>query len=263
MIRKIAKFVLVSALTFSVATAVVGCATTDKTSVDAFKNVPQEQLFKDGQSALANSQYDDAVKRFESIEAQYPFGVTAEKSQLDIIYAHYKLGDNASALASADRYIRLYPRGKNVDYAYYMKGLINMDRAQSWIQKLAKINPTDRELEPMQEAFNSFNQLVRFFPNSKYNQDARQRMIYIRGLLAQKELDIAKYYLKRKMYVASANRASYVFKHYQGTQQAIEATAVMVHAYRGLGEKEMANDALETLKLNYPKSETYKNLLRA
>lgn len=256
MIPKIAKYILGATLFLAVA----GCANIDQTPAEAFKDTPQEEIFKGGQLAMEKGKYSAAIKHYEAIESLYPFGKVAEQSQLDIIYAYYEIEDNASALAAADRYIRLYPRNKNVDYAYYIKGVINMDRAQSWIQKIARINPADRELEPMQEAFNSFNQLVRYFPKSQYAPDALKRMIYIRQLIAQKELDIAKYYLKRKLYVASANRSSYVFKHFQGTPQSIEAIGVMVHAYRELGQNKMADDAAKILKMNFPDSETYQQL---
>lgn len=244
-----------------IAISMISCSTTKKSGAETYRNVPAEQLLKEGEANMGAGNYEEAARQFEAMDALYPFGSLAEQSQLDLIYAYYMADDQASAIAAADRYIRLYPRSAKVAYAYYMRGVIDMERTQTWIQRIARVDPASRELETMQEAFNAFNQLVRFFPDSPYSADARQRMIYIRELIAQHELDIAQYYLMRKTYVAAANRASYVFNHFQGTPQAIEAIGVMVRAYDHLGETGMANDAMQMLKMNFADSDVYKKLV--
>lgn len=237
-----------------------GCASTSLEQ--QYKGQSAQQIFNTGEQALAKKKYDKATKSFEALNAMYPFGDYSEQAQLDLIYAYYKNDDSASALATADRFIRLYPRSEHVDYAYYMKGLINYGRSESWLQRMFPTNPADRDLSYMREAFSDFDTLVQLFPNSRYAADARQHMVYIRNILAQHEVNVANFYLLRKAYVAAANRASSVVENYQGTPQVLPALSIMVRAYRGLHESQMANRALQVIQLNYPNSKEYKALAR-
>ncbi len=225
-----------------------------------YKNAEAQGIFQRGETNLARGHYDKAVKDFEALDALYPFGDYSQQGQLDIIYAYYKKGDSESALAAADRYIRLYPRGPNVDYAYYMKGLINMGPGESWTTKIGSSEASQRDISSSQLAFQDFNLLIERFPNSSYVPDARKRMVYIRNLLAQHQLNLAQYYMNYKAYVAAANRASGVIQNFQGSPQVIPALALMVEAYRALGENGMANNALRVLQTNYPESTEAKRL---
>ncbi|HVV68803.1 MAG TPA: outer membrane protein assembly factor BamD [Gammaproteobacteria bacterium] len=226
----------------------------------AYKGASAQTIFQNGENSLARGHYEAAVKSFEALDALYPFGDYSQQGQLDIIYAYYKKGDAESALAAADRYIRLYPRDPNVDYAFYMKGLINMGPSDSWIEKTARSELSQRDLTNMQQAFADFNLLIQRFPNSRYVPDARTRMIYIRNLLAQHQLEVAQYYMNYKAYVAAANRANSVVQDYPASPQIIPALAIMVQAYRALGENDMANNALQVLRANYPNSKEAKQL---
>jgi outer membrane protein assembly factor BamD len=237
----------------------VACKTTEP--LEIYKGDTAEQIFTQAEHNLAAGHYESAAKDFEALDTLYPFGAYSQQGQLDIIYAYYKKGDDAeSALAAADRYIRLYPRSPDVDYAYYMKGLINMGTNDSWIDRWIRSDPAQRDLSGMDQAFQDFNLLVQRFPNSRYAPDSRKRMIYIRNLLAQNQLEIARFYLKRKAYVASANRASNVVSLYQGSPQVVPALSIMYESYRALNEDKMANDALRLLITNYPNSSEAKHL---
>jgi outer membrane protein assembly factor BamD len=216
------------------------CASSDKE--DAFKGMTENQIYVGGQSALAKGHYAKAAQHYEALQA----------NDRNIIYAYYKNGDSASALAAADRYIHLYPQSPYVDYAYYMKGQVNFDRGRTHLQERVGVNPAQRDLKYMNQSFNAFHDLVQQYPRSPYTPDARQRMIYIRNLLAQQQLEIAQFYFERKVYVAAANRASYVVQHFQGAPQVIPALAVMVKSYRALGLTEQADNALQVLQFNYP-----------
>lgn len=237
-----------------------GCATTAPFA--AYKNKTAEQIYTEGESALAKGKYETASKSFEALDALYPFGPYSEQAQLDIIYAYYKNDDSVGALAAADRYIRLYPRNPNVDYAYYMKGLINFGRDHSWTKHFFHTNPANRDLSYLSESFNDFGELIETFPQSQYAPDARQRMIYIRNVMAQHSINVAEFYFERKAYVAAANRASDVVENFQGTPQVKTALVMMVKAYRALGEMDMANNALHVLELNYPNAKEVRRLER-
>ncbi len=238
-----------------------GCATTEPMA--AYKNKSDEQIFESGERNLAKGKYDAAVKDFEALDTLYPFGEYTQQAQLDIIFAYYKNDDSASALAAADRYIRLYPRGPNVDYAYYLKGLVNFGRSENWYQKLFPTDISDRDLNYMEESFDDFNALVQRFPESPYAPDARKRMLYIRNILARHELKVAKFYYERKAYVAAANRGHYIVEHYQGAPEVIPALEIMIKSYRELGETNMANETAELLQRNYPDSPEAKSLAKS
>ncbi|WP_304985812.1 outer membrane protein assembly factor BamD [Coxiella-like endosymbiont] len=195
------------------------------------------------------------------MDAIYPFGPHAQQAQLDIIYAYYKNGDIGSAIVAADRYIRLYPRGYHVDYAYYMRGIIGFDLRLSWIQKLAGVNPASRDISTLQESYRAFATLVDMFPQSPYVPDALIRMKYIHNLMAQREIMIAQFYLKRHAYVAAANRATYVVQHFQDSPEAIKGLVIIVQAYRALDLPKMADSpSYRLLKINYLNSPKLRKL---
>ncbi len=240
-----------------------GCVRKDVDPYQAYRGKTSAELFTSGERALAKKDYSEAVKNFEALDAIYPFGPHAEQAQLDIIYAYYKNNDTSSAIAAADRYIRLYPRGRNVDYAYYMRGVISFDLGLSWLQKLARVSPVSRDVSTLQQSFTSFATLAEVFPHSRYTPDALTRMRYIRNLMAQREIMIAEFYMKRRAYVAAANRGSYVVQHFQGSPQVAKALAIMVQAYRALGLPKMADASNHLLQTNYPHTLEARKLRKA
>lgn len=231
-------------------TILAGCATTK----DDPSKWSAERYYEEAQKSMASSDYQAAIKHFEDLEVRHPFGPYTEQGQLEIAYAYYKYDEPESAIAAADRFIKLYPRHKNVDYAYYIKGLANFNRGLSGFDLFLGLDPTSRDPKPAREAFRNFSDLIQQFPNSRYTDDARQRMIYLRNHLAQYELHVADYYMRRKAYLAAANRGKYILETYPQTPATPQALAIMVQAYRELQLNDLANDALSVLKLNYPNS---------
>jgi outer membrane protein assembly factor BamD len=232
---------------------IISCSSTaPKSPLDVYKNKSAQQIFNDGKKALDEKDYETAGRNFEALDALYPFGDYAQKGQLYVIYAYYKDGDKESTIASADRYIRLYPRDPTVDYAYYMKGLANFERNKTWTSHIYQVDPAMRDLSSMREAFVDFNELVTLYPDSRYVPDAQRRMIYIRNLIARHELQVAQYYLGRKAYVAAANRGAYIVKYFENTPAVPGALKVMIAAYTDLGATKQANDAARVLKTSYP-----------
>lgn len=236
------------------------CASTAPDPADMFPGKSADTLYVEGQNMMLKGHYDDAVKRFETFDVKYPFSEHAQQVLLDLIYSYYQQDDTASALAAADRFIQLYPRSNNVDYAYYMRGLINFNEGHSFFEKHFRVDFATRDLTALHSAFNDFNQLVRLFPRSQYAADARLRMIYIRNLFGRHVLEVARFYYQRQMYVAAADRANEVVLHYQQTPSVPEALSIMVKSYQKLGATQAADKTLQVLKLNFPNSKFTKGL---
>ena len=227
-----------------------GCAKKEVDPYQTYRGKTLMGLFMSGERALAKKDYSKAIKNFQALNIMYPFDPHAKQAQLDIIYAYYKRGDTALAIAAIDRYIRLYPRGRNIDYAYYMRGMASFDSGLSWIQKLTNISPVSRDISTLQRSFASFSNLVKMFPYSRYAPDALTRMRYIRNLIAQHEMIIAEFYMKRGDYMAAISRANYVVQHFQGSPQVIRGLAIMVRAYRALNLPKMVDASCRLLQTN-------------
>lgn len=228
-----------------------GCASSDK-GFDKFKNMTAQQILNLGEVNLEKHNFSDAAKSFEALDALYPFDSATEQGQLDTIYAYYKSNNFDLAAVAANRYIHLYPRGKHTDYAYYMKGLASFERGRTWLQRIYPNDVEQRDLAYVRGAFVDFNDLLKLFPDSIYAKDARARMIYARDLLAQHEFNIANFYFERKAYVAAANRASYIVRHFEGADQVLPALKIMIKSYQELGARKQAQDALKVLHTNFP-----------
>jgi outer membrane protein assembly factor BamD len=241
------------------AITLAGCSGV-KDTLAIYRHQPASKIFHNAEKALAKGDSPVAVKGFEALDAIYPFGPYSQRGQLLSIYAYYMAGDDPSAVAAADRYTRLYPRGKNVDYAYYAKGVISQPQHYAWLQTVFGSDAAWRDLTDQKRAFMAFSQVVDLYPKSPYAKDALLRLRYLRNSFAWKSLEIADFYYKTKAYVAAANRASYVIKHYNGTMAVPKALALMVKSYRQLKLDRLANNSLMILKASYPKSEAYRHL---
>jgi len=231
-------------------------------SFSAYRHKTAAQLYNSAAKDLKKKNYDTAVGDLEALNALYPFGAHAEEGLVNLIYAYYKNNDPEEAIAIADRYLRLYPRGRYADYVYYMKGVIATRQGLSWLQRKLGINPAQRDLSNYKQAFMAFNLLVRNFPHSKYVPDALIRMRYIRNILAKHELQIATFYFKKKAYVAAVNRASFVVTHFDQAPAVIDALGLLVKSYRALNLNKMTDQTMAVLAASYPNSKVYKQLLR-
>lgn len=211
-----------------------------------------ELLYKEGKASLQAGDFKTAISKFESLEARYPFGHYSQQALLEIAYAYYKFGEADSAISTANRFIKLYPRHKHVDYAYYLRGLASYNLSKNFFDRMFKVDPAQRNPKMARQSFQYFSELVQRYPNSKYAQDAVQRMVYLKNRLASYEVDVARYYLKRGAYLAAVNRAKYVIDNYDRTPAVPDALSLMVKAYRKMNMDELANGAEEILELNYP-----------
>lgn len=214
---------------------------------------PPERFYEDAQQALKIGDYQNAIKQLEELEKYHPFSPYTQQGQLEQAYAYYKYDEPDNAIASADRFIKLYPRHPNVDYAYYIKGLASYDRGLSNLDHALGLDPADRDPKAAHEAFQYFSELVTRFPASRYVADANQRMIYLREMLARHEVTVAEYYLRRGAPIAAANRARYTVENFPQTPAVIDALAIMSKAYQHLGLNDLAQDTDEVLRLNRAK----------
>ena len=214
-----------------------------------------EQYYDRANEQMSKGDYAEAVETFTKLEARYPYGRHTQQAQLEVIYAHYKAGEPASAIAAADRFIRLHPRHPNVDYAYYLRGLTTFDQGSSFLERWLPQERAKRDPASLREAFNYFRQLVNQYPDSRYTPDAIARMTVLRNNLARHEVLVADYYLRRGIHLAAANRGKYVIEHYPQSTAIPDALAIMVQAYRQMGMNELADDAKRVLELNHPEHE--------
>ena len=218
--------------------------------VDETADWSAQRFFSEAQSAMADSDYEQAAEYYEGLEARYPFGRYALQAQINVAYAHYKNGNYTAALAAIDRFIKLHPRNPHVDYAYYLKGVINFTRNLTFTSRFIPVDTSQRDPGTVLDSFNDFEELVKRFPDSKYSADARRRMVYLRNNLAAHEVHVARYYMKRGAYVAAAKRAGGVIERYQRTPSMREALEIMVAAYTELGLDDLAADAQRVLEIN-------------
>lgn len=225
----------------------LGCATSPD---DEFANMSAQELYDKAKESLTSGDYETAIKTFEQLEARYPFGKYAQQAQLEIAYAYYKFDEPDSCIATADRFIRNNPGNPNLAYAYYIKGLANYTRGAQIMDRLSSRDPSDRDTRALRDAFNDFTQLVKKFPDSRYTQDATQRLVFLHNMLAKHEINVAEYYMRRGAYVAAANRAKYVIENYQRTPAAQDALQVLVRAYTKMGMTDLADDAERVRSLN-------------
>jgi len=219
---------------------------------DEYVGWDDEKFHKDAKAALDEKNYSKAIKLYEALEARYPFGDYAAQAQLNIAYAYYKNDDPEAALAAADRFIKVNPRSPHVDYAYYLKGLINYNRGIGFLDRFLPTDTSQRDPGNAKDAYDNFQELIQRFPQSKYVPDARLRMVALRNNMAMYEVHVADFYMRREAYVAAVNRANYIIKEYQRTPAVPHALKIMQEGYTKLGLNEMAADAERVFNLNYP-----------
>lgn len=219
--------------------------------VDETKDWSAQKLFTEANYSMKEGDYEKAIKLYEALEARYPFGSHAIQAQLNLAYVYYKYDEPDSALAAADRFLKLYPNHPAAAYALYLKGLINQTRSSSGLfARILPVDPSQRDPGAARDAFRDFAELLRRFPDSEYAADAAQRMIYLRNNLARHEIHVARYYMDRGAYLAAANRAVFVVENYQRTPAMRDALVIMVDAYKRLGLQQLSDDANRVLALN-------------
>jgi outer membrane protein assembly factor BamD len=216
------------------------------------ETISAEELYQSGKERMDNGAWDTAIAAYKALQTRYPFGRYTEQSMLDLSYCYFKRGAREEALSTLDRFIRTYPAHPSVDYAYYLKGLVNYEENLGFLERMMPARVRDRDQSTALDAFNDFSELIRRFPDSRFVPDARQRMVFLRNNLAAYELIVAEYYLRRKAYIAAANRARYTLEVFPNTPQTPGALIVLHKAYTELNLPELANGSMAVLALNFP-----------
>jgi outer membrane protein assembly factor BamD len=222
--------------------------------VDETTNLNAEGLYKLAHDAMLEGNYTRATKLFETLEARFPYGRYAQQAILELAYASYRSGETATAIAACDRYIRTFPNNPTVDYAYYLKGLVNFREDQGLLGYVYELDLSEREPKGMRDSFAAFKELVARFPDSRYAQDSTDRMVYLTNALARYEVNVARYYYNRGAYVAAVNRAQAAIVGYPRTAASESALDVLVKSYDKLGLVQLRDDSLRILRQTFPNS---------
>jgi outer membrane protein assembly factor BamD len=213
-----------------------------------------QRLYGEAKDAMASKDWPRAIGYLEKLEARYPYGRFAQQAQLEIAYAHWKDGERALAIAAVERFIKMYPNHSSVDYAWYLKGLINFNDQYGMLSQITTPDMSDRDPKSTRESFAAFKEVVTRFPDSRYAADATLRMRYLVNALAAHEVHVARYYMKRGAYLAAANRAQYAIQHYPQAPALEEAVFVLVLAYDRLGMSDLRDAADRVMRTNFPDS---------
>lgn len=244
---------LAAAALLAAALSLAGCGSTSEPP-DETAGWSAQRLYGEARDAMTARDWPKAIKYLQKLEARYPYGRFAQQAQLEVAYAHWKENERALAIAAAERFIKLYPNHVNVDYAWYLKGLINFHDSEMVMGWLFTPDMSDRDPKGAREAFASLKELVTRFPQSKYAEDAKLRMRYLVNSLASFEVHVARYYMKRGAYVAAANRAQYAITTYPQAPAIEEAVVILVRAYDALGLTDLRDGAERVMRANFPDS---------
>jgi outer membrane protein assembly factor BamD len=223
------------------------------TVIDETKGWQVQRIYEEGETKMRDRDYEKAISYFQTLESRYPHGRYATQAQLEIAYAYYKKGDPISCVAAADRFIKLHPNHPNIDYAYYIKGLASFNE-RGIVEKLTQQEISDRDPKTLRTSFLALKELVTRYPDSRYAKDAVLRMTYLVNALADHELHVARYYMKRTAYVAALNRCKFVIESYPDAPAVEEALVISISAYDALGMEDLKQDTLRVLEANYPNS---------
>ena len=231
-----------------------GCARIKGVFKDKDENegVPVEQLYDKGLSQMHAGNWAGAVVTYRRLLAQYPYGPYTEQALMETAFAYYKMGNDEEAISAIDRFLRTYPTHKNTPYMYYLRGLVNSKRDTVFLQRVWRLDISRRDLATPNQAFSDFNTLVDRYPNSRYADDARQRMAVLRNMFARHEIEVALYYMRRNALVAAVERAKYLLETYPQSEYQNDAVAVLAAAYDRLGNQTLAADARRVLEYNEP-----------
>jgi outer membrane protein assembly factor BamD len=227
--------------------AVAGCSHRNKANV--LQN--PAQMYKKAHKSLESYDFNAAIKQYEQLTASFPFTDEARQARLDLIYAYYRAGENESATDAAETFIRENPTHPRVDYAWYIKGLVDFDKPPNAIESLFRADLSKRPPINARKSYASFKTVVEQYPKSEYAHDALQRMVYLRNRLANYEVHVARYYYKRGAYVAAAQRAKSALDQFNGAPSTREALQILTNSYDQLHLTEMAAQAREVYTANY------------
>jgi outer membrane protein assembly factor BamD len=242
---------LMTVLLFS-ALLLQGCGKDDSVREVEVTKLSALEMYLSAKRALDAGVWSTAADKYKALRSHYPFGHYTEQGYLELAYAQYKLYQMEQAVSTVDRFIKNYPAHKNLDYAYYLKGLIYFDSDRGYIQRINPDKAADRNQDNIRNAFTAFKNFIERYPDSSYAPDARKRMVHLKNQLAAYEVQVGSYYLRRGAPIAAVNRAKFVLESFQDTPSVANALALMVESYKKLEEPALAEKSKQMLAANYP-----------
>ena len=242
---------------FLIVVLIVSCSSNEELPDE---RLVEKELYDQAQSRLKSASYSTAIISLESLESRFPFGRYAEQAQAELIYAYYMNSQFEASESAAQRFINLHPRHSHTGYAYYMKGLAAFTDDAGLFTRYFQSDLAKREIIMAQKSFDELSEFISRFPNSKYVPHAKQRMIYLRNLLAEHEIYVADFYMKRGAYLAAVGRAKYVIEHLPNTPQTPYALSILIEAYEILNYPELRDINLKILNSNFPDFDINQNL---
>lgn len=240
----------------ALALSTTSCAWLESLETDPTIDWSAEKLYTEARVALDDSNWKLAKEYYQKLEARYPFGSYAQQAQIETIYATWKDGDPAGAVLAADRFLQSYPNHEHSDYVLYIKALATLNESSGWFNELLPENMGQRDANASKEAFDILKELVLRFPDSRFANDARQRMHKLVLMQAQQELRTAQYYFRRHAYVAALERAQRVVREFQNTPMRDDALEMVRQCYRQLGMTDLERDTRKLIELNKGKEPT-------
>jgi outer membrane protein assembly factor BamD len=228
------------------------CAYFDAVKIDPYKSMGESELYEQGTIFLSNGDIPSAVTAFETLEARFPFSTYSQQSILDLAFAYYDYGEKDSTIAECDRFIDLYPDHANLDYAFYLRALSNLEKDQPFFQEILGQDVSKYDVSRLKDAYNDFLLITKRFEDSKYADDASNRLIFLRDNMARHEVYVARYYLQRGAYVASSERSKFMLEKYPGAPSTKDALIILVESYNKLEMLELAKTTADVLSKNFP-----------
>lgn len=246
--------ITILAVSVSLATTLVGCSSnpSKKEVVDTGPQSSEQAYFDKAQKALDRRQYLEAAKSLEAIDTYYPTGQYAQQAQLELIYTKFQQKDYEGTIALAERFIQMNPQHPRAEYAYYVRGVANMEQNYDGLMRYTSLRQSHRDVSYLKVAYQNFVDFIRRYPSSQYAVDAAQRMKFIGQELAESEMNAARFNLKRQAWLAALERSQWVVEHYPQTPQVPEALATIAYTYGKLGDQASAQQYIDVIKLNYP-----------
>ncbi|MEE9411587.1 MAG: outer membrane protein assembly factor BamD [Methylococcales bacterium] len=211
-----------------------------------------EQLYKEAREYLEDERYTKAIEAYQNLQIRYPFSRFAIQAQLDLGLAHLKNEDPDASLVTLNRFIKMQPAHPNIDYAFYLLGLVNFNRSSGLLQRFIPTDDTQRDVQSLTEAHDNFTDLLEKYPDTKYREDSEQRMISLRNKLAKHDIHVANYYVKRKAYIAAVRRAISVLEKYPRSTSIPDALIILKKSYTKLNLPELSDDIKRVYAMNYP-----------
>ncbi|MDS1142135.1 outer membrane protein assembly factor BamD [Pusillimonas sp. SM2304] len=245
-----------AAIAFAAAVLIAGCGTS-KVETDPTIGWTAERLYQDARAEISAGNWNEARTRLEAVEARYPFGGYAQQSLIDQAYVNWKDDEPEQALAAIDRFQQQYPNHPGTDYMLYLKGLITFTPPSASFTNITRQNPSERDPKGLRESYDSFNELINRYPDSRYTADAKKRVTWLVNTIAENEVLVAQYYYERGAYVAAVNRAQTVITDFQGVPASEKALYLMYLSYDKLQLDDLRDDAKRVLDQNYPNSKYY------